>query len=81
MKAKIYVTLKKGVFDPQGVTVKNTLSMMNFKTVESVSQGKYFEILLQEEDKQKAKDVVETICKDFLSNPVIEDYSYELSSE
>lgn len=79
MKAKIYVTLKKGVFDPQSAAIMNTLSMMNLEGVESLSQGKYFEVEVDEKDKLKAENFIEKICKDFLSNSVIEDYRYELS--
>jgi len=67
--------LKKDVLDPQGKVVNQTLKNMGYNNVLNVRQGKYFEIELNETDKEKAKKIVEEICKKLLSNIVIEDYT------
>ena len=74
MKISATVTLKKDVLDPQGKVVSQTLKNMGYKGVINVRQGKYFEIELNETDKDKAKQTIEEICKKLLSNIVIEDY-------
>ena len=75
MKISATVTLKKEVLDPQGKVVNQTLKNMGYSNVLSVRQGKYFEIELNEKDKDKAKKIVEEICKKLLSNIIIEDYT------
>ena len=75
MKISATVTLKKDVLDPQGKVVSQTLKNMGYRDVVSVSQGKYFEIELNETDKEKAKKITEEICKKLLTNIVIEDYT------
>ena len=75
MKILATVTLKKDVLDPQGKVVSQTLKNMGYNDVVSVRQGKYFEIELNADDKEKAKKVVEEICKNLLTNIVIEDYT------
>ena len=75
MKISATVTLKKDVLDPQGKVVKQTLKNMGYNNVLNVRQGKYFEIELNETDKEKTKKIVEEICKKLLSNIVIEDYT------
>ena len=75
MKISATVTLKKDVLDPQGKVVSQTLQNMGYKNVINVRQGKYFEIELNELDKEKAKKVVEEISKRLLTNIVIEDYT------
>ena len=74
MKISVIITLKKDVLDPQGNTIKKALSNMDFKNVEDVRQGKYFEIEIDEKDKKKAEEQVENMCKKLLANLVIEDY-------
>ncbi len=74
MKIKVIVTLKNGVLDPQGKAIQQTLNGMNFSNVESVRQGKFFEININEKDETKAKSQVEEMCKKLLANLVIEDY-------
>ena len=74
MKISAIVTLKKEVLDPQGKVVNQTLKNMGYDNVINVRQGKYFEIELNETDKNKAKKTIEEICKKLLSNIVIEDY-------
>lgn len=78
MKARIRITLKTGVLDPQGKAIQHALSGLGFAGVEDVRQGKYIEVALNETDEAKAKDAVEKMCKDLLANTVIENYSYEL---
>jgi len=75
LKISATVTLKKDVLDPQGKVVNQTLKNMGYSNVLSVRQGKYFEIELNEKDKDKAKKIVEEICKKLLSNIIIEDYT------
>jgi phosphoribosylformylglycinamidine synthase len=79
MKAKIYVTLKASVLDPQGKAIHHALDTIGFKGIREVRQGKYFEVALDPSisDDQAASEV-DRIAKDVLSNPVIEDYRVEL---
>ena len=75
MKISVTVTLKKDVLDPQGKVVKQTLKNMGYANIEDVRQGKCFEIELNENDKVKAKKIIEEISKKLLTNTVIEDYT------
>ena len=79
MKAKIHVTLKNGVLDPQGKAVQHALGSLGFTGVEDVRQGKYIELDLTETDAAKAQVQVEDMCKQLLSNTVIENYTIEIS--
>ena len=78
MKISAIVTLKKEVLDPQGKVISQTLKNMGYNNVTSVRQGKYFDIELDETDKEKAKLVAQEICKKLLTNVVIEDYTINL---
>ena len=78
MKISAIVTLKKEVLDPQGKAVSQTLINMGYKNIVNVRQGKYFDIELDETDKEKAKKIAEEICKKLLTNIVIEDYTINL---
>ena len=78
MKARIKVTLKDGVLDPQGKAIEGALGSLGFQGVGDVRQGKYIEVDLTETDLKKAKAAVERMCKELLANTVIENYSYEL---
>ena len=78
MKISATVTLKKEVLDPQGKVVSQTLRNMGYNNIVNVRQGKYFDIELDETDKEKAKKVAEEICKKLLTNIVIEDYTINL---
>jgi len=75
LKISVTVTLKKDVLDPQGKVVSQTIQNMNYKNVTNVRQGKYFEIELNENNKDKAKNIIDEICKKLLTNVVIEDYT------
>ena len=74
MKISAIITLKKDVLDPQGKVIHQTLEGMNFKNVNEVRQGKYFEIDIKENDPKKAKEIVEDMCEKLLANLVIENY-------
>ena len=74
MKVSAIITLKKDVLDPQGKVLHQTLDGMGFKNIEEVRQGKYFEIDVKENDPNKAKAIVEDMCKKLLANLVIENY-------
>ena len=78
MKISATVTLKKDVLDPQGKVVSQTLKNMGYKNIINVRQGKYFQIELNETNKEKAKKIVEEISKKLLTNIVIEDYTINL---
>ena len=74
MKIKVIVTLKKGVLDPQGKAIQQTLNGMSFANVNEVRQGKYFDIEVNETNENMAKSQVEEMCRKLLANLVIEDY-------
>ena len=74
MKIKVIVTLKNGVLDPQGKAIQQTLNGMNFSNITEVRQGKFFEISVNSENENNAKEQVEQMCKKLLANLVIEDY-------
>ncbi len=75
MKFSVTVTLKKDVLDPQGTVVEKTLKNMGYSNIENIRQGKYFEIEINESNKENAKKIIEEICNKLLTNMVIEDYS------
>jgi phosphoribosylformylglycinamidine synthase PurS subunit len=74
MKISVIITLKKDVLDPQGKVIHQTLNGMGFEGINEVRQGKYFEIDANENDKKKAEEKVEEMCKKLLANLVIEDF-------
>lgn len=78
MKAKIVITPKKAVLDPQGKTVQNALTQMGYEGVGAVHVGKYLEIELAGQDKEAVRQQIDEACHKILSNPVIEDYRFEL---
>ena len=78
MKAKIHVTLKNGVLDPQGKAVQHALVSLGFDGVNEVRQGKFIEIDLDDQEPEKARDNVEAMCKKLLANTVIENYDIEI---
>ncbi len=80
MKAKIHITLKSGVLDPQGKAVGHALGGLGFTGVGEVRQGKFIEIELSETDAGAAKATVEEMCKKLLANTVIENYAVEIVS-
>jgi len=76
--AKIFVTLKPTVNDPQGLTVKGGLHTLGFDNVKSVRVGKYMEVRMDEPDEVKAGEQVNEMCGKLLANPIIENFKYEL---
>ncbi len=78
MKAKVYVTLKKSVLDPQGKAVQHALATMGFPEAKDVRIGKFIELDLATADKSKAEAKVKTMCEKLLANTVIEEYHFEL---
>jgi phosphoribosylformylglycinamidine synthase PurS subunit len=78
MKAQVFVSLKRTVLDPQGKTIHSALSKMGYKGVNEVRQGKYFELQLEGLNKDQAKSEVERIAREVLTNPVIEEFTYQL---
>lgn len=81
MKAKVYVTLKSGVLDPQGKAIQHSVGLLGFNSIIDVRQGKYFEIALDDSlAEADARDAATRMAKEVLSNPVIEDYRVELEA-
>jgi phosphoribosylformylglycinamidine synthase subunit PurS len=78
VKAKIHVTLKKGILDPQGKAIEHALSTLGYNSVGNVRVGKYMELDLQETEKAKAEAQVKAMCEKLLANTIIEEYRYEL---
>nr|WP_281721631.1 phosphoribosylformylglycinamidine synthase subunit PurS [Nitrosomonas nitrosa] len=78
MKAKIHVTLKHGILDPQGKAIEHALDSLGFKNAENVRVGKYMEVDVNEPDRAKADAQVKQMCEKLLANTVIEEYRYEL---
>ena len=79
MHAKVHVTLKSGVLDPQGEAVRHALGSMGFDTVDAVRQGKVIELELSETDPDQAQTRVKEMCEKLLANTVIESYRIEIS--
>ena len=79
MKAKVYVTLKPSVLDPQGKAIHHSVELLGFEQIQDVRQGKFFEIALDSAlSESEAKETAEKIAKNVLANPVIEDYKVEI---
>jgi phosphoribosylformylglycinamidine synthase len=81
MKAKVYVSLKSGVLDPQGKAIQHSVELLGYSGISDVRQGKYFEIALDGTvDNTEARSSVEKIAREVLSNPIIEDYRVEIEA-
>ena len=78
MKARVFVTLKPSVFDPQGRTIADALHSMGYSGVEDVRQGKYFELELDAESADRARSIASEVADKLLANPVIESYRVEI---
>ena len=78
MKARVTVTLKNGVLDPQGKAIANAVGSLGIDGVGDVRQCKYIEVELNETDPARARATLERMCRELLANPVIENYRYEL---
>ena len=81
MKAKVYVSPKKAVLDPQGKVVEQGLLSLGYGGVEEVRVGKFIELELGDIPEDKATEMVDEMCQRFLANPIIEDYRFEVSGE
>lgn len=82
MLAKVYVTLRNGVLDPQGKAIHHATTTIGYQGIADIRQGKYFEITFDDSvDQGQAQAQLEKLAHDVLSNPVIEDYKIELASE
>ena len=79
MKARVHVTLKRGVLDPQGEAVRHALGSLGFAGVDAVRMGKVIELELAETDEAAARARVREMCEKLLANTVIEDYAVELA--
>jgi phosphoribosylformylglycinamidine synthase subunit PurS len=81
MKAKVYVNLKSGVLDPQGKAIQHSVELLGFSGISDVRQGKYFEIQLDETvGDSHARESIERMAREVLSNPIIEDYRVEIEA-
>ena len=80
MKARVHVTLRAGVLDPQGKAIGNALAALGFTGVGEVRQGKFIELELAETDPASARAQVAAMCDKLLANPVIEDYAIEIDA-
>ncbi|MBI4467387.1 MAG: phosphoribosylformylglycinamidine synthase subunit PurS [Acidobacteria bacterium] len=78
MKARVYVTLKKTVLDPQGQTIHRALAGLGYKSIKEVRQGKVFDLKLDGLSPDQARQQVEQVARDVLTNPVVEEFRYEL---
>lgn len=82
MKAKIFVTLKKSVLDPQGQAIHHAVETIGYRGIREVRQGKYFEIAIDESlSPDDARDEIGRMARDVLANPIIEDYRIELDQQ
>jgi phosphoribosylformylglycinamidine synthase len=82
MKAKIYVTLKPSVLDPQGKAIHHAVETIGYRGIADVRQGKFFEVTLDPQlSPDDARASIERMAKDVLTNPVIEDFRIELDSD
>ena len=80
MKARVHITLKNGVLDPQGKAIEHALGNLGFGGVNDVRQGKYIQLVLTETDPEKARKEVEAMCEKLLANTVIENYEIDLEA-
>ncbi len=78
LKAKIVVKLKDTILDPQGKTIQHALETLGYKGIENLRSGKFFEITLNTDDREKAHQIVDEICKKILTNPVTEEYYFTI---
>ena len=78
LEAEIYITLKKTVSDPQGLTIKHALESLGYQNLEEVRVGKLVTVKLISKDKKKAKQKLDEMCQKLLANPIIEDYNLKI---
>ena len=80
MKAKVYVSLKPGILDPQGKAIQHSVELLGFNGIADVRQGKYFEISLDDANEQQARESLNRMAREVLSNPIIEEYRVEIEA-
>ena len=80
MKARITITLKPGILDPQGKAIEGALHSLGFGSAGNVRQGKYIEVEVAEKDPTRARAEIERMCEELLTNTIIENYAYELEA-
>lgn len=78
MKARVYVTLRQGILDPQGKAIQHSLRSLGFTGVEGVRVGKFMEVELSDGHRDRAADELKQMCEKLLANTIIEDYRFEL---
>ena len=78
MRARVFVTLKPSVFDPQGKTVTDALHTLGYNSVKDVRQGKFFVLDLAGDTREAAEKQIEKVAREVLTNPVIEEFRYEI---
>jgi phosphoribosylformylglycinamidine synthase len=78
MRARVFITPKKGVLDPQGKAIEHSLHALGFTEAREVHLGKYVELTLETDDREQANQRVDDMCRKLLANGVIEDYRFEL---
>ena len=78
--ARVYVTLKPTVNDPQGLAIRGGLHHLGFESVESVRMGKFLEVTLEAAEEALAREQVDRMCRQLLANPVIESYRFEVTA-
>lgn len=81
VKADIYITLKKTVADPQGLTIKHALDSLNYQEVKEVRIGKIISVTLNIKDKKEAEKRLDEMCRQLLASPIIEDYHYKIKNQ
>tara|TARA_Y100000996_G_C22532441_1_gene647057 strand:- start:1214 stop:1468 length:255 start_codon:yes stop_codon:yes gene_type:complete len=80
IKANIYITLKPSISDPQGLTIAQGLEQLGFKSVDSVRAGKYIELIIESPTISQAENDINQMCEELLSNPIIEDFKFDLNN-
>ncbi|MCD6539599.1 MAG: phosphoribosylformylglycinamidine synthase subunit PurS [Candidatus Omnitrophica bacterium] len=78
LEVEVYVSLKKTVSDPQGLAVKRSLESLGYSEVKEVRVGKFIQLRLDLEDREKASQRIEEMCKKLLANPIIEDFTFKI---
>ena len=81
MQVKIFITLKNGVVDPQGTTIKGALESLGYQGIANIRLGKYIQMELNSRSREEAEKDIEEICGKLLANPVIENYRYEIEKD
>lgn len=81
MKAKVYITLKNGILDPQGKTIHHGLEMLGFTGLREVRAGKFIELIFDGLSREQAQQAAENACQKLLANPVIENYEFAIEEK